>query len=275
VRFLLSGSAPLDPKIGEFLKICFCCQVLEGYGLTENMAGACLTNLDETQLGHAGRVLCCNEIKLVEVMESGHSPHNNPPTGEICIRGSNVFKGYYKDPDKTKEAIEPDGWFHSGDVGRWNGNGTLSIIDRKKNIFKLAQGEYVAVEYLEGVYARSSFVDQIWVYGNSFKRYLVCIVVPSKDNLLKWASDNVVAGDYQALGKHPLVNKVILEDLTKVGKAQKLHGFEFVKGVCLSSEPFSVDNELMTATFKLRRPQLLKFFQQQIDGLYQSIPETD
>jgi len=271
VRFILSGSAPLDPKLGEFLKICFCCNVLEGYGLTENFAGASITPLDETQLGHVGRCLPCCEIKLIDVPEMNYFSSNENPSGEIMIRGHNIFRGYYKEPDKTKEALEPDGWFHTGDIGKWNPNGSLSIIDRKKNIFKLAQGEYVAVEYLEGVYKRSQFVSQIWVYGNSYKRFLVAVVVPDPEYLGLWAKQNGMNGNYKELVENPKVTEVILKDLERVGKEAKLNGIEFVKAIKVTGEAFTTDNDMMTPTFKLRRINLLKTYQKIVDELYVKI----
>jgi long-chain acyl-CoA synthetase len=272
VRFILSGSAPLDPKLGEFLKICFCCNVLEGYGLTENFAGAFLTALDETQLGHVGRPLPCTEVKLLDVPEMNYSSSNTPQSGEVMLRGANVFKGYFKDPEKTKEALEADGWFHTGDIGKWNPNGTLSIIDRKKNIFKLAQGEYVAVEYLEGVYKRSQFVQQIWVYGNSYKRWLIAIVVPDPEYMALWAKQNGMEGqDYKTLVASDKVSQAILKDLDRVGKDAKLNGIEFVKAIHLTTDAFTVDNDQMTPTFKLRRVNLQKGYQKKIDEMYAKI----
>jgi len=201
----------------------------------------------------------------------GYHSTSTPPTGEIMLRGGNVFTGYFNDPEKTKEALEEDGWFHTGDVGRWNENGTLSIIDRKKNIFKLAQGEYVAVEYLEGIYIRSKYVAQVWVYGSSFKRFVICVVVPDADVLLPWAKQNGINGDLKALCSNPKVNKLVLDDLTSIANDGKLHGFEYVKAVHLTPDSFSVANDLMTPTFKLRRAQLLKAFQAEIDQMYKQI----
>jgi len=273
VRHITSGSAPLDPKLAEFLKICFCCQVVEGYGLTENTAVASCAQMSDSLFGHTGAPIECLEIKLLDVPEMGYSSKNSPPTGEVLMRGYNVFRGYYKDPQLTKEALEPNGWFHTGDIGRWNPNGTLSIVDRRKNIFKLAQGEYVAVEYLEGIYVRSKYVQQIWVYGDSFKRYLVAFVYPDPEVAAAWAKANGVSADMKSLTESEKFKAVILEDLTRNAKDSKLHGFEFVKAILLVSEPYSQDNECMTPSFKLRRPQLLKKHQAEIDALYQQIGE--
>jgi len=273
VRFILSGSAPLDPKLGEFLKICFCCSIIEGYGLTENAAGASISLLEDTQFGHIGPPLPHLEIKLVDVPEMSYSSKNKPQTGEVMLRGGSVFKGYFKDVEKTKEALEADGWFHTGDVGRWNENGTLSIIDRKKNIFKLAQGEYVAVEYLEGVFKRSKYVAQIWVYGSSFQRYLIAFVHPDQETVGLWAKEQGLQGDLKAWCNNSKVNKLILGDLERVAKEGKLHGFEFIKAVTLAPEPFTVEKDLMTPTFKLRRANLVKYYKKEIDEMYEKIKD--
>lgn len=105
--------------------------------------------------------------------------------GEILVRGGSVFKGYLKNEKATKETFDENGWFETGDIGRWNPNGTLSIIDRKKNIFKMSQGEYIAAEHLESVYGKSPLVCQIWIYGNSFKSFVVAVVVPSADRFVE------------------------------------------------------------------------------------------
>lgn len=125
----------------RFLQIAFCVPVLQGYGLTETTAALSLTRPDDFSTGHVGAPILSVEVRLCDVPEMNYSSRNDPPTGEVCVRGNNVFVGYYKNPEQTAQDKDAEGWFHTGDVGRWNPNGTLSIIDRKKNIFKLAQGE--------------------------------------------------------------------------------------------------------------------------------------
>lgn len=104
--------------------------------------------------------------------------------GEVWLRGPNVSPGYFKNPKETAEVFDRSGWLHTGDIGQWEPDGTLKIVDRKKNIFKLAQGEYVSPEAVEAACATSKWVGQCFVYGNSFNTYVVAIVVPDKDVLL-------------------------------------------------------------------------------------------
>lgn len=145
---MISGSAPLSPSVMTFLRCLLSVPVIEGYGQTEASAAATLGHPDDmTGVGHVGGPVKSVEIVLVDVPEMGYlstdTSHNSEPCrgrGEICVRGPPVFKGYYKDDEKTKEAIDGEGWLHSGDVGLWTMAGQIKIIDRKKNIFKLAQG---------------------------------------------------------------------------------------------------------------------------------------
>jgi len=277
VQWILSGSAPLDPKLADFLRTCFCCPVVQGYGLTENLAGATLTDVNDPTVGHVGTPMACNEIKLVDVPEMNYFSTDKPcPRGEICLRGPNLFVGYYKDPEKTAEDLKADGWFHTGDVGRWNPNGTLSIIDRKKNIFKLSQGEYVAAEYLEAVFIRSPYVGQIFVYGDSLNSFLVAIVVPDfevvKPMAVQLGFPN--ADNEEELCKNKKVEEIILKSMTDVGKEAALHGFEFPKTIYLEHQLFSEENNLLTPTFKLRRPNLKEHYQQIVNRLYEDYKKT-
>merc|ERR1712144_26191 len=140
--------------------------------------------------------------------------------------------------------------------------------DITENIFKLSQGEYVAVEVLESAYKKNLSIEQIWVYGNSFENCLVAIVVPGEEKLLAWAKEKGIAGDYAAVCKTPEANAMLLDELKKTGKAAKLKGFEIVKAIHLDSVQFSVETDLLTPTFKLKRPQLLKHYQSKVDALY-------
>jgi len=148
VRVMVSGSAPLSTSVMTFFRCMLGVPVLEGYGQTEGTASATLSHPDDVgTMGHVGGPVGCCEVKLVDVPEMGYlskdTSHRGKPCvgrGEILVRGPTVFQGYYKDLEKTKETIDEEGWLHSGDIGLWTLEGALQIIDRKKNIFKLAQG---------------------------------------------------------------------------------------------------------------------------------------
>ena len=190
------------------------------------------------------------------------------------MRGPILFKGSYKDPAATAETIDGEGWLHTGDVGTWLPGGRLKIIDRKKNIFKLAQGEYIAPEKIETVYARSPFVLQSFVYGNSLRAQLVAVVVPDPDYLLPWAAERGLPKDLRQLCANPAVTAAVFKSLQQEGKAAGLKGFEQVAAVRLAPEQFSVENGLMTPTFKITRPQAQAAFQDAIAEMYAALPNT-
>ncbi|KAF0693243.1 Aste57867_15767 [Aphanomyces stellatus] len=271
VELIVSGSAPLSANVKEFLKIAFGCRVEEGYGLTETVAAATLSFADIPTGPHIGTPVPNVQIRLADVPEMNYTSADKPrPRGEICVRGNNIFSGYYKDPEKTAECLSADGWLSTGDIGAWNADGTISIIDRKKNIFKLAQGEYVAAEKIENIYAKSPFVAQIFLYGDSFQSCLVAVVVPDPDVVVSWAANNNIP-DGSNLAKmvaRPDLKAAILKSMADVAKEAKLNGFECVKDIHVHPDVFTVENELVTPTFKLKRPQLKAHFQPQIDAMY-------
>ena len=196
------------------------------------------------------------------------------PRGEICVRGLNVFRGYWKNAEQTAETLDSDGWLHSGDIGRWNVDGTLSIIDRKKNIFKLSQGEYIAPEKIENVYARSKYVAQSFVYGDSLQSELVAIVVPDFEVLQSYAKQHNLSTDVKQLVQHTRVRSLILADMVKIGKQSKLQSFEQVKAIRLHDELFSVENDILTPTQKLKRPYAKDKFQSHIDEMYSELKKN-
>lgn len=271
VRLILSGAAPLASHVEEYLRVVTCSYVLQGYGLTETCAGTFVSIPDElNMLGTVGPPVPNVEVRLESVPEMGYDALSSTPRGEVCVRGDTLFSGYYKREDLTKEVFI-DGWFHTGDIGQWQADGSLKIIDRKKNIFKLSQGEYVAVENLENIYGLVPAIDSIWVYGNSFESCLVAVINPSKPALEEWAEEAGVSGDFESLCENPKVKEYFLAELARVGKEKKLKGFEFIKAVHLDPVPFDMERDLITPTFKKKRPQLLKYYQNAIDNLYKSV----
>jgi long-chain acyl-CoA synthetase len=139
MQLIFSSGAPLRPEVQEFITIAFNVPVVQAYGLTEVAGSGTIQLSDDFSFGHVGSVVPCVELKLESVPEMNYFITSNPPAGEICFRGPSVSIGYYKDEEKTKEVFQKDGWFHTGDIAKILPNGTVVIVDRKKNIFKLTQ----------------------------------------------------------------------------------------------------------------------------------------
>ncbi|CAK8539308.1 unnamed protein product [Lathyrus sativus] len=270
VRVILSGAAPLSVHVESYLRVVTCAHVLQGYGLTETCAGTFVSLPNELgMLGTVGPPVPNVDACLESVPEMGYDALASTPRGEICVKGDPLFSGYYKREDLTKEVLI-DGWFHTGDIGEWQPNGSMKIIDRKKNIFKLSQGEYVAVENLENIFSQVPSIESIWVYGNSFEAFLVAVVNPRKQALEQWAEENGISMDFDTLCEDSRAKSYILEELSKLGKEKKLKGFEFIKAVHLDPVPFDMERDLITPTFKKKRPQLLKYYQNVIDNMYKN-----
>ncbi|XP_072974428.1 probable CoA ligase CCL6 [Typha angustifolia] len=269
VRLMISGAAPLPRHIEEFMRVTSCSVLVQGYGLTES-CGGCFTSIANVfpMMGTVGSPVTTIEARLVSVPEMGYDALSDTPRGEICLRGTTLFSGYHKRTDLTSEVLK-DGWFHTGDIGEWQPNGAMKIIDRKKNIFKLSQGEYVAVEILESAYMQCPLVTSVWVYGNSFESFLVSVVVPERKSLEDWAAANNLIGSFEELCKSPKARKYVLDELNSTGRKQELKGFEMLKAIYLEPVPFSIEKDLITPTFKLKRPHLLKYYKDCIDELYQ------
>jgi long-chain acyl-CoA synthetase len=277
VRYMISGASPLSPDVMDFLKVCFGCTVVEGYGMTESSCVISSMDEDDYLSGHVGSPNPACEIKLEDVPEMNYTSEDKPsPRGEICVRGPIVFQGYYKDEIQTREAVDDDGWLHTGDIGLWLPGGRLKIIDRKKNIFKLAQGEYIAPEKIENVYAKCKFGGQCFVYGDSLNSSLVAIVSVDPDALKAWAEyQGIKYDDLGQLCTDPRARAAVLADMDELGRAAQLRGFEFAKSVTLVLEPFTVENGLLTPTFKVKRPQAKAYFQKAIANMYAELANSD
>uniref|UniRef100_A0A673IIR0 Long-chain-fatty-acid--CoA ligase n=1 Tax=Sinocyclocheilus rhinocerous TaxID=307959 RepID=A0A673IIR0_9TELE len=269
VRLMITGAAPVSPTVLTFLRAALGCQFYEGYGQTECTAGCTMSLPGDWTAGHVGAPLPCNFVKLLDAPEMNYFAANGE--GEVCVKGSNVFQGYLKDPERTSEAIDKDGWLHTGDVGKWLPNGTLKIIDRKKHIFKLAQGEYIAPEKIENIYIRSDPVAQVFVHGDSLQACLVGIVVPDPDFLPGWVKKRGIEGSYTEMCKSKELKNAILEDIIRLGKEAGLKSFEQVRDIALHMEMFSVQNGLLTPTLKAKRTELRNHFREKIDQLYAKI----
>ena len=280
-RLMFTGSAPLSDAVKDFMRVAFGVIFIEGYGMTESAAAGTLCHPLDLSKGHVGGPTVSIEVKLQDVPEMGYVSAATPPRGEICMRGPPIFKGYFCMPDKTAETIDGDGWLHTGDIGQWNADGTMKIIDRKKNIFKLAQGEYVAAEKIENIVMRSPLVAQCFVHGDSLQSYLVGIVVPDLEEVAKWAAAQGLGGGATPAAlvtgeaTSARLKAAVHEQMLAASKAAKLQGFEMVKKIALEAEAWSVENNILTPTFKLKRNEAKKKYAPQIEEMYATpIPTT-
>ena len=158
VRLMVTASAPLAGEVLEFLKLAFCCPILEGYGLSETSGPVTFSKKEDPISGTVGGPMLHSAIRLKDLPEMDYRVTDPNPRGEICVRSPCVTTGYFMRPDKTSETIDEQGYLNTGDVGEVYSNGTIRIIDRSKNIFKLSQGEYVAPEKIENVYIQSNYI---------------------------------------------------------------------------------------------------------------------
>ncbi|RWS27646.1 Long-chain-fatty-acid--CoA ligase 6-like protein [Leptotrombidium deliense] len=269
IRLMVVGSAPLAENVINFMRCALGCVICEGYGQTECCCACTLTIPGDPQTGHVGPPIASAYLKIADVPEMGY--YAKQGKGEVCVKGPIVFQGYYKDPEKTKEVLDKDGWLHTGDVGSWSENGTLQIIDRRKHLFKLSQGEYISPEKVENIYSKSDYVSQIFVYGESLKSCLVAVIVPENDSLFFWARENQVKATYTDLCREDRVQKLILDDIVSIGKKEGLRSFEQVKNIYLTPNPFTIENGLLTPTMKTKRAECKKYFKKEIDAMYQSL----
>lgn len=258
VRAMVSGSAPIDPSLQQFMRVVFGNSFLQGYGLTETYAIACAQIAGDMTAGNCGAVMPTAELCLADVPDMEYFSTDKPhPRGELLVRGGTVFREYLKNPEETNKALSEDGWFHTGDIASVDELGRIKIIDRKKNVLKLAQGEYISPERIENVYlGNTTWFSQAYVHGDSDKAFLVAIFGIQPDTFAGLASKvlgkQMSATDLKALeaaAQDVKVRHAVLKELDKIGKKNKFNSYEKVRNVRLMLEPFTVDNELLTPTY--------------------------
>merc|ERR1719192_2866460 len=191
MRFAITGGAPLSPETHEFIRVCLGLTLVQGYSLTETTCSGTCMEWGDTTVGKVGAPMAGMEIKLVDWAEGNYMVADTPrPRGEIIIGGPSVAKGYFKNDKLTEENFFTEGgkrWFRTGDVGELFEDGTLRIIDRKKDLVKLQLGEYVSLGKVESQLKTHPLVENICVYGDSYQPYTVAVMVPAKDQIEKFA----------------------------------------------------------------------------------------
>lgn len=269
VKVILSGSAPMQDHVIQWFRAVMGTQIMEAYGQTESSASTSMYLLGDTVPGHVGVPGPGWEIKLTDVPEMGYFVRDNK--GEVCVKGPGVFKGYYKQPGLTNENLKGE-WLHSGDIGTWTPEGRLQLIDRKKNIFKLSQGEYIAPEKIELVYERCPYVSQVYVYGESIKSTLIALVVLDEEYLAASPPPSFATIPLSQLPASSEFTEFVREAMLRLGQ-EELNSLEQVKKIklCPQSGAFSTENDMMTPTFKKKRHNIRDAYRKELDQLYRGL----
>ena len=228
--------------------------ILEGYGLTETPSVVSAQNVDQFKFGTVGKPLPGTEVRIAS-------------DGEILIRGPHVFKEYYRNPEATQEAIDPEGWFHSGDIGALDADGFLRITDRKKDIIVTSGGKNVAPQNVENMLKNDKFVSQVFVYGDR-RKYLTALITLSGEDIVKWAEQNdIPERDLRLLARHPRVEAMMRLRVDEINR--QLATFEQVKKFVLLGTDFTQETGELTPTLKVKREVVIKKYGNLLDALYE------
>ena len=251
LRFFVSGGAPLSPTLSYAFQSAGI-PILQGYGMTES----CIISAnrpEDNRVGSVGLPFPGIDVLIAD-------------DGEILARGANVMRGYYNHPEATA-AVMADGWFHTGDVGRLDEGGHLYITDRKKDLFKLSNGKYVAPQLVESLILQSEFVNQVVVLGAG-RKYPAALIVPDWEALIEAvsAADPNAPKSHQELSQHPTAIKLVQRDV--VAMTKQLNDYERVKRVALLPAEFTIDGGELTPTLKVKRRVIDEKYDALIDGLY-------
>jgi len=243
--------------------------------LTETCGASFLQDVNHNmELGSVGAPSPAIEMKLVSF--ENYKTSSTPPQGEIWVRGPAVTKGYYEQADITAETITDDGWFQTGDIGVVDSRGCLSIIDRKKNLIKLSNGEYIRLEHIESILKTSRLVQHVMVYANSEKSFGVALVVPIEKELQKLGSENSVKGisnyhhfeDLKDVSGIKELTKLVFDDLIAVSRKSDLKRAEYIGAVTLMNKDWTPQTGHLTAAMKLQRRIIIEENRDKIEGMY-------
>ena len=252
IKFFVSGGAALSRELGEFFEA-LGIMIIEGYGMTECSPVISANRTDDYKFGSVGKPLNNVQVKIAD-------------DGEILTRGSHVMVGYYKNKEATLEAIDQDGWLHTGDIGHFDPDGFLIITDRKKHLFVNSGGKNIAPQPIESLLEQSKFVDQILLIGDK-RMFNTALVVPDFDSLKEYAMEHHINfKSKQDLIEDEKINDVVRRDMDKLQK--DLAKYEQVRRFKLLVEPFTIESGELTPTLKIRRKVVEQKYADVIDSLY-------
>jgi long-chain acyl-CoA synthetase len=251
LRYFVSGGAPLSPAL-SYAYLAAGIPILQGYGATETCI-VCANRPGNNHVGSVGVPFDGIEIRIAD-------------DGEILIKGANVMRGYYGQPEATAAVIK-DGWFYTGDVGHMDKDGRLYITDRKKDLFKLSNGKYVAPQLIESLLKQSEFVSQVVVVGAGRKQP-VALIVPDWESLKAAFAETgeAVPKDRAELVRHPTALKIVQSDVAAL--TSSLVDYEHIRRIALLPNEFTIDSGELTPTLKVKRRVIDERFGDLIEGLY-------
>lgn len=269
LRFTMNGASGISDSTKQFLSLVIG-PMLAGYGLTETCANGALGNPLEYSANSIGPVSGAIDVKLVAIPEMGYSTEAKVPQGEIWMKGLPIMKEYYNNPEETAKALTPDGWFKTGDIGEFDADGHLRVIDRLKNLVKMQGGEYIALEKLESVYRGSQIVANVMVHADPNHNRPIAVIMANEKVLAAKAAELGV--DEHSMHHDSKVQAAVLKDLQVTAKRSGLSGLETVGGVVVTDADWTPDSGLVTATQKLNRKAIREEFKKQIEECLKHAP---
>ncbi|CCH60573.1 hypothetical protein TBLA_0D00660 [Henningerozyma blattae CBS 6284] len=272
LRIALNGGSPISTDAQSFISNTIC-PLLLGYGLTETCANGTVSPPEHFTYGVAGDLAGAITVKLVDVEELNYFAKNNQ--GEILMKGDSITKEYFKNKEETEKAFDSEGWFRTGDIGEWTSNGQLKIIDRKKNLVKTQNGEYIALEKLESIYRSNKYVNNICVYADQSKVKPIGIIEPNLPAIIDLATSlNIYnSNSTDDISNHfhnKKLKSLILQDMLKTGKSQGLVGIENLQNIVIFDGEWTPQSGFVTSAAKLKRRDILNAVKDQVDEAYKS-----
>jgi len=274
VRFILSGGAPLSTDTQMVCSACLCAPIVQGYGLTETASCASVSSFWELTPSRGGVPLYNTDIKLVNWEEGNYRVTDKPnPRGEVHVGGDNIAVGYFNNEEETKLNYYEENdrrWFRTGDIGEYGNDGSLKIIDRKKDLVKLQAGEYISYGRCESILKTTPIVENICMYADPTKNHTIAIVIPDKKRLITLKTDinQNFEKDLKKLVDDPLIETLIVSQLKEHGVMNGLKSFEIPKRVVVVLDEWTPESGLVTAALKLRRKYIYDVYQDKIKNIY-------
>jgi long-chain acyl-CoA synthetase len=263
LRFTMNGASGISDGTKQFVSIVLA-PMLAGYGLTETCACVSLGNPLQYSSDSIGPVCASVDVKLVALPDLGYFTDDVPRAqGEIYVRGTPIMTEYWKNPEETQKALTPDRWFKTGDIGEFDDNGHLRVIDRVKNLVKMAGGEYIALEKVEAVYRGAQTVANVMVHADPERSRPIAIIMPNEKVLQEKAKELGV--DEHSMHSDKKMRDFVLKDLQGAAKRANLASIETISGVVVTDQEWTPDSGLVTATQKLNRKVIKEKFGKEIE----------